>query len=152
MDIRKIKFIQENDQLEEITDGYSGAKIYKIIRSEQEKYFFLLFNYSFHSSSLNKIKKVLEIYKKLNIKSLEIIDFGKLGEKDYIIYNYIEGINLREFSDQFSCDKIRKIGTVIGREFIKVKKHKEEKEVFPITDLKQVSIEAITNFDQLLNK
>ncbi len=151
MDIRKIKFIQESDQIEEITDGYSGAIIYKIIR-KKENYFLKIFNYPFHSSSLEKIKNGLEIYKKLDIKSLEIIDSGRIEGKDYIVYNYIDGINLREYSNNLSCDEIKKIGTTIGREFFKVKNYKKEIEIFPIIDLKQVSSEAITNFDRLLNQ
>lgn len=109
MDIKKINFIKENGQLEGIKDGYSGAMIYKIIRGK-EKYFLKIFNYSFRSSSLEKIRKGLEIYKTLGINSMEILDSGKVEEKDYIIYNYIEGINLREYSNGFSIEEINQIG------------------------------------------
>lgn len=150
MDVKKIKFIKENDQLEEITDGYSGAIIYKLIRGK-ERYFLKIFNYSFHSSSLEKISKGLKIYKKLDIKSMEIIDSGKIGEKDYIVYNYIEGINLRKYSNAFSCEEINQIGRKIGKQLLKLKNYESyDKTLFPIINLRKITDEVVTQFNALL--
>lgn len=150
MDIKKINFIKENDQLEEIKDGYSGAMIYKIIRGK-EKYFLKIFNYSFHSSSLEKIRKGLEIYKTLGINSMEILDSGKAEEKDYIIYNYIEGINLREYSNGFSIEEINQIGRKIGKQLLKLKNYENyNKSLFPIINLRKITDEVVTQFNVLL--
>lgn len=150
MDIKEIKFIKESDQLEEITDGYSGAIIYKITRGK-EKYFLKIFNYSFHSLSLQKIKTGLEIYKILGIKSMEIIDYGKIDEKDYIVYNYIDGMNLREYSSELSCKEINEIGRKIGKELLKLKNYMDyDKTLFPIINLRKITEEVVAQFNVLL--
>lgn len=115
-DVYALKFINKTDIIEEIEDGYSGALIYKVIRGEN-RFFLKVFK---GILDIEKIKNCVSIYKKLNIKSLDIIDFGNIDniDKYYIVYNFIEGKNLKAYTntDEYSLKDVRKIGTVIGKE------------------------------------
>lgn len=135
MDIGKIKFLQDTDQLEEIKDGRSGAIIYKITRGNKN-YFLKIFHYLLNEKSINRIKKCLEVYKKLNIKSLDLIDYGSIDNcKYYLVYNYIDGIDLKKYGDCLSHDEIKTIGFHLGKQFLKLKRYQgNEKAWFPIID------------------
>lgn len=150
----KIKFIQKQDVIEEVIGGHSGALVYKITRNN-EKFFLKIFNSKLDKEKIMKIKAHTEIYKKLNIKSLKIIDYGEIEniDKYYIVYNFIEGINLHEYtsSDKFTLEDIRKIGEKIGKELLKLKKYKNyDKNLFKNNDIKESNEEIVNNFNSLL--
>lgn len=148
---KDIHFITPNDIVEEVSDGYSGAYIYKITKSE-EKYFLKIFKGQLTEEKITKIKSVCEIYKTLKINSLEIIDFGNLDKYDkyYIIYNFVEGINLKKYTDTEKFDKndIRKIGKKIGIEFLKLKQYENyDSDIFPPKDINNIVKTAVDNFN-----
>ena len=154
-DIYKLKFIKENDIIEEVKDGYSGALLYKITRNESN-FFLKIFNGKLTKKEKKKIKNCISIYKKLNIKSLSIIDMGNISNSDnyYIVYNFIEGINLKEYTkiNNFSPSDIRKFGEKIGQELLKLKNYKDYNiELFISEKIEDLVETTINNFDLLLN-
>ncbi len=154
MKMSDVKFLCKKDRLETIKGGYSGAFLYKISR-ENKNYFLKIFNYTLTKNSINRIKKGLEVYKKLNIKSLELIDHGpvKNSNQYYIVYNYIDGVDLKKYGDQISLDEINKIGVYFGKQFLKLKKYQgKENAFFPIVNLDKVTKDAIENFNLLLKE
>lgn len=150
-DVYKIKFINKTDVIEPVEDGYSGALIYKIIRGEN-KFFLKVFK---GILDIEKIKNCVSIYKKLNIKSLDIIDFGNIDNLDryYIVYNFIEGKNLKAYTtnDEYSLDYLRKIGTIIGKELLKLKTYENyNNHLFMSNDINVTIENTKNNFNLIL--
>ena len=150
-DIHTIKFVKETDIIEEIEDGYSGALLYKITRGK-DKFFLKVF---IGAVNIEKIKKCVSIYKELNIKSLDIIDFGNIDnlEKYYIVYNIIEGENLKSYtkSERFTLEDVRKMGTIIGKELLKLRNYKDYNNELFISDNIHIIVDnAKNNFNLLL--
>lgn len=150
-DVYTIKFINKTDIIEPVEDGYSGALIYKIIRGEN-KFFLKVFK---GTLDIEKIKNCVSIYKKLNIKSLDIIDFGNIDNVDkyYIVYNFIEGKNLKTYTtnDEYSLDNLRKIGTIIGKELLKLKTYDNyNNHLFMSNDINVIIENTKNNFNLIL--
>lgn len=150
-DVYTIKFINKTDVIEPVEDGYSGALIYKVIRGEN-KYFLKVFK---GILDIEKIKNCVSIYKKLNIKSLDIIDFGNIDNLDkyYIVYNFIEGKNLKAYTttDEYSLEDLRKIGTMIGKELLKLKTYDNyNNNLFMSDDINLIIEDTKNNFKLLL--
>lgn len=149
-----IEFVKKQDIIEEVPDGHSGALLYKITRNK-DKFFLKIFNEKFDEQNIIKIKQYLEIYKKLNINSLDIIDYGAIRElnKYYIVYNFIEGINLKVYTQGDKCtqQEVIELGKHIGRELLKLKNHKDyNQKLFEYEDI-QILVNSVTNnFDLIL--
>ena len=152
-DIYSIQFINKTDVIEEVKDSYSGALIYKVIRGK--KIFFVkVFK---EKLNIEKIKKSASIYKELNIKSLDIIDFGKVDYTNqyYVVYNFIKGINLKEYtrSDKYSLKNVREFGTIIGKELLKLKAYENyDNHLFKADDIGMITKTAMKNFNTLLKQ
>lgn len=148
-DVYAIKFIKKTDIIESIEDGYSGALLYKITRGK-DKYFLKVFK---RRLDIEKIKESVSIYKRIGIKSLDIIDSGNINNSDrnYIVYNFIEGKNLKIYtnSDEYSLKDLRKIGTKIGKELLKLKEYKEHN-TFITDDINTIVDNAQNKFNLLL--
>lgn len=152
--LKEIKFIEEGDTLEEVSDGFSGAQLYFVIK-KNEKYFLKIFNEKFDFNKIDILKKQLEIYKKLNIKSIEIIDFGKIEnpEEYYIVYNYIDGQNLKRITDskEYNLQYIRNLGRKIGKQLSKLREYNQyDKELFEFKDINKLTENIINNFNLML--
>lgn len=150
-DIYELEFIKNTDIIEEIEDGYSGALIYKITRDEN-KFFLKIFK---GTLGIEKVKQCISIYRKLNIKSLDIVDFGYVDKFDkyYIVYNFIEGVNLKSYTktDVFSLADVRKIGETIGKELLKLKTYKDyNNDLFTPDNIDIIIDNAKKNFNLLL--
>lgn len=120
-DFQSIKFIKENDLL--IPTNKDCFDAFKIIRNNDIFYLKLLKD----KIDINLLKKKLEIYKLLKIKTLDIIDVGYINNGDpYIIYNFIDGTNLKEYTNEgnFKFDDIRALGKCVGKELLKLKEYK----------------------------
>lgn len=149
-----ITFVNEKDIVEEVDDGHSGALLYKITRNK-EKFFLKVFNTQFNIQKIEEIKNYISIYKKLKIKSLEIIDYGNIENfnKHYIVYNFIEGINLKKYTDidEYRLEEVKQIGTYIGKELLKLKMYEDyDKELFKYNDIDNFIKEVINNFYLIL--
>lgn len=149
-----IKFVNSGDVIEKVEDGHSGALIYKITKGK-EKFLLKIFNEKFNEKKIRKIKKSLSIYKKLEIKSLDIIDYGNIENynKYYIVYNFIEGKNLKIYtnSDKYNLEDIRKYGEFIGKELLKLKKYKNyDKDLFKCDDINILVEKSVNNFYSIL--
>lgn len=152
--LKEIKFIEEGDTLEEVSDGFSGAQLYFVIK-KNEKYFLKIFNEKFDFNKIDILKKQLEIYKKLNIKSIEIIDFGKIENPEgyYIVYNYIDGQNLKRITDskEYNLQYIRNLGRKIGKQLSKLREYNQyDKELFEFKDINKLTENIINNFNLML--
>ena len=103
-----------------------------------------------------KIEKNAFIYEKLNIKSLHIIEIGyiKSCEKYYILYNFIDGQNLKIYNDEQNADlkNIREIGKTIGQQLLKLKKYgnSDDKSNLGVYDIKSDIKNSIDNFQLLM--
>ncbi len=149
-----IKFLDKQDIIEEVEDGYSDCLVYKITKGKH-KYFLKIFPERFDEQKINRIKKYIEIYEKLKIKSLKVIEYGKIEgfEKYYMIYNFIEGSNLRVCtnSENYALNDIRKIGEHIGKEMLKLKNYEQyDKQAFEQKQIKDLTTKAIANFYHVL--
>lgn len=149
-----LKFVNKDDIVQEIDDGYSGALLYKIIRNK-EKFLVKVFKGQFRKETIIKIKKILEIYKKLEIKSLDIIDYGDIQHLDkyYIVYNFIEGENLKKYTnnDKYGLKQVNEIGKYIGNELLKLKMYEDyDKELFKNEDIDIQLDKIIENFYSIL--
>ena len=150
-DIYSLKFINKTDIIEEVEEVFSGALLYKVTRGEN-KFFLKIFK---GTLDIDKVKKSVSIYKKLNIKSLDIIDFGTVENLDkcYIVYNFIEGKNLKAYTntDEFSLSEVRKIGTIIGKELLKLKVYEDyDNDLLVSEDIDVIINNAENNFNLLL--
>ncbi len=150
-DVYIVPFINKTDIIEEVNDGYSGALLYKIIRGKN-KFFLKVFN---RILNITKIEDIIYIYKKLKIKSLNIIDFGNIDKlnRSYIVYNFVEGENLKIYTntDDYNLDDIRNIGAIIGQKLLKLKTYKDYNNcVFKNTNVDDIINKAIMNLNILL--
>ena len=150
-DIYSLKFINKTDIIEEVEEGYSGALLYKVTRGEN-KFFLKIFK---GTLNIDKVKKSVSLYKKLKIKSLDIIDFGTVDNLDkcYIVYNFIEGKNLKAYTnnDEFSLSDVRKMGKIIGKELLKLKTYEDyDNDSFVSEDIDLIINNAENNFNLLL--
>lgn len=153
-DIHIIDFIKNEDSIEKVEDGHSGALLYKITRGKN-KYFLKIFNNILDEDNIRRLKKQLEIYKYLNINSLYIIEYGSIKDlnKYYIVYNYIDGVNLKVYtdSDEYSLKDVRNIGKCIGKEILKLNMYeKYDKDLFFHKDIDSLTKEIINNFYLML--
>ncbi len=153
--LQEIKFINEEDIIEKIEDGHSGALIYKIER-KNKKYFLKVFNQKYNEEKVKKIYETTRIYKELNINSLKIIDYGDIqnGDKYYILYNYIEGTNLKQYIKNENIDEnhIYELGKKIGKELLKLKNYNEyDKLLFKEKEDEKELINIIHKFKNMLN-
>lgn len=150
-----IPFVNKYDKVEKILKGgHSPASLYKIIREDKE-FFLKIFDEEYNEKHILKIRQGLEIYKRLDINSLEIIDYGKIKEnnKYYIVYNFIQGENLKTYTNlaEFTLQDIRKLGEKIGKELLKLENYKDfNKEVFKQPNLDIQTKEVIDNFYSMM--
>lgn len=154
VNLHEIKFIQTNDIIDKVDDGYSGALLYKITRGEK-KYFLKIFK---EKLIHEKIEKIVYIYKKLNIKSLHIIKTGyiKSCKNYYIIYNFIDGQNLKVHNNEQNTDfkSIRKAGKVIGKQLLKLKNYNNCDDIsfFNVYNINNDIQNTINNFQILMKE
>jgi len=140
IDLYKIKFLRDNDKIEDVFGGHSGALIYKIIRDDKN-YFIKIFKDKYSENKIRKCKEIIQIYNKIDVKTLEIIDYGIVKELDgyYIVYNFIEGKCLKDFTntDEYSLEDVRMYGKYIGEKMLKLKNYKEySDDLFKFSDIK----------------
>lgn len=149
-----VDFVKAGDVIENVEDGHSGAFIYNITRYN-EKYFLKVFNEKFSEEKINKIKEYVSIYKRLKIKSLDIIDYGNIENENkwYIVYNFIDGVNLKIYtnSDKCTLEDVKKYGQFIGKELLKLRKYEDyDKDLFKHNDINILVKEIISNFYLIL--
>lgn len=149
-----IKFVDKNDIVEQINDGRSDALIYKVKRGKS-KFFLKVFNEKFDEDNLTKLKEHLEIYKKLNIKSLEIIAYGDIKNfnKYYIVYNFIDGLNLKTYtySNKYTLEDAKRFGKYVGKEMLKLKNYEDyDRKLFDRNDIYSFIQEVISNVYSML--
>lgn len=147
----EIKFIQINDIIEKVEDGYSGALLYKVTRGEK-KFFLKIFK-----EILNKVKieKIVSIYADLNIKSLNLIETGYIKNRKnyYIIYNFIEGKNLKVYNNEQNTNlkSIRKEGETIGKQLLKLKNYYNyDEKLFKAYDINEDIQNTMSSFQILM--
>lgn len=135
-----------------IDGGYSGA-ISLLIMKSGKKYFCKIYNYKV---DFNYIRNCLDIYKKLNINSLEFLDYGTLFGDQYcfVVYNYIEGICLNNYINKrnLNKNKIINYGIKVGNVAKNLKDYKyyDEKD-FSIISIINETKSIVDGVKSLLN-
>lgn len=101
-----------------IDGGFSGAELYKV-RKNSVMYFMKIYNYVFSDDEIKRLEEICKIYKEHRIKSLSVAEHGKLENEDkyYILYNYIEGIDVETHSEEnLSLDETYEMGVNLGKQ------------------------------------
>ena len=122
--------------IEEIVGGHSGAKMYKA-RKDDNIYCLKIRNGLADDKYFNKIKEISQIYKEIQVNSLEVYDCGNLDKdaKHYILYNYIDGVDFKVYSDEnLNDEELYNSGRNLGKKFKVLKEYKLPKDTF-IDDL-----------------
>lgn len=114
MQLEKINFLKEVDNIEIIKKGHSGAYKYLITKGKK-RYFLKIGNF-------NISKDLEKIFNNNNISHPTIFDSGKYDdEMNYIIEEYIDGKNLKEELDNLDNKFIYEYGFEIGSQYKKLR-------------------------------
>lgn len=123
--IRKnISFIKEEHEISFMTGGYSGAITVNI----NDSYFLKIVDY--REGLIKRVKEILEIYAKLNIKTVELVEAGIL-EKDrkcYFIYKFIKGESVSKLTKSKDIEFFYDTGIEIGNLVYKLKNYNKNTE------------------------
>lgn len=130
--------IIDETTLEEIIGGHSGSKLYKL-KCNDNIYCIKLFENS--KQDLNVIKTICNIYSTLGIPSLKLVAEGQNKQsKNYVLYNYIEGSDLKTLSKQLSDSKIYEYGIKLGEYLKKLKNFSlEDANIIPAVDINKLT-------------
>ena len=112
--VNKINYFDDKAIFEPINDSNSGAILKKVI--DNDKTYFLKI-VSKDSIDINKIKKTLKIYKKNNIDTVELLNYGCIEKKAYLIYNFIDGYALNTVYDKYGLTDYYDMGFNIGYKY-----------------------------------
>lgn len=143
MMVDNISFLKNAADIEEITEGYSGAYKYRF-NKDNKLYFLKIGKFAIDRELENTLNEA-------NILHPKIIEFGKYdAENNYIIEEYIEGNNLKEELDHYDCKFIYEFGFKIGEQYRNLRKLHPD---IPMTDEKYESyiIEVNKKIDRCKN-
>ena len=137
--------------LEEIIGGHSGSKLYKLKHGDN-LYCIKLFENSKQDSNI--IKTICNIYSILGIPSLKLIAAGQNKQyENYVLYNYIEGTDLKTLSKEMSDSKIYEYGVKLGEYLRKLKNFSlEEANIIPIIDINKLTNRVNELYEKLMKK
>lgn len=130
--------IIDETTLEEIIGGHSGSKLYKL-KCNDNIYCIKLVENS--KQEFNVIKTICNIYSILGIPSLKLIAEGQNKQSEnYVLYNYIEGSDLKTLSKQLSDSKIYEYGIKTGEYLKKLKNFSlEDANIIPTVDINKLT-------------
>lgn len=136
--------------LEEITGGYSGAKLIRIRHGEQDLCVKIMPR-GLEEKSARRVREICEIYRNMGIDSLTFRGYGELEEgKHFYIYDYIDGESFKEYSNrELLPDEIRIAGKRLGQ---KLRTLKLDKNLAKSTNLSTDNIEKLTKYGVSLHE
>lgn len=104
--------------IEEITGGYSGAKLLRL-RSGQQDYCIKIMPERLSEGSAERVKEICELYRKAGINSLSLKGYGNLETENrhFYIYDYIVGESFKAYSErELTETEIRAEGERLGKQ------------------------------------
>lgn len=116
-DIKQIHYFKDIVSIEQIKKGYHKRKKYKII-TENRSYFLKIHHSKLKSEEIMQGKKLYEIYQKLNIPNVPLLDLIEYKNETIFIYPFFEGSNLKDAN--LSMKEYYKYGTKVGQQIIKL--------------------------------
>ena len=136
--ISEINFFSDNASFEVIRDSNSGAILRKV-KDNNNTYFLKIIKNG--NINIDKVKKIIEIYKKNNVNTIELLDYGHINNYVYLIYNFIDGLALNITYDKYSVSDYNKMGFKIGSSYRVINSSCEFDKYF----LNNYSINDLTN-------
>lgn len=118
-DIKQIHYFKDIISIEQIKKGYHKRKKYKII-TENGSYFLKTHHSKLKSEEIMQGKKLYEIYQKLNIPTVPLLNLIEYKNETIFIYPFFEGTNLKD--SNLSMKEYYKYGTKVGQQIIKLQK------------------------------
>lgn len=115
--IKEIDFFSDKAIFEPITDSNSGAILRKVIDGNHEYFLKIV---SKNSVDIEKLKKIINIYEKGNVDTIQLLKYGWIDDKIYLIYNFIEGAALNTIYDKHTSDDFYNMGFTIGCQYRKI--------------------------------
>lgn len=112
--ISKIDFFSDKAIFEPINDSNSGAILRKV-KDENNTYFLKIVQNN--KIDIDKIKKIIQIYEKYDINTIDLLDYGCVNNKVYLIYNFIDGFALNTVYDKYSIDDYSNMGFNVGTSY-----------------------------------
>jgi len=138
---------------EEITGGYSGAKLLRLRYAGKDRCVKIMPR-GLEERSARRVREICEIYRKVGIDSLSLRGYGELDEgRHFYIYDYIEGESFKEYSNrELSRGEIRKAGTELGRKLRVLKEFEDyENDLIQTDDTKQLTLSGQELYKSLTN-
>lgn len=112
--IPKIDLFSDKAIFEPINDSNSGAILRKV-KDENNTYFLKIVQNN--KIDIDKIKKIIQIYEKYDINTIDLLDYGCVNNKVYLIYNFIDGFALNTVYDKYSIDDYSNMGVNVGTSY-----------------------------------
>lgn len=125
-EVRKsIQFIEDDDNIEQVHGGYSGAYTYKIMKKGKQYFLKILKN---KENAIQRINEIIDAYKKCDIDTVNLIDCGIIEKYDvyYCIYDWIDGIGLNTLIAVKDITYFYDIGKKVGEKLKLLKQLKTE--------------------------
>lgn len=116
--LNQIEFFKSCSSIEQDFRGHSSALRY-ICEKDNQKYFIKIYE----SNRLNDIKIIDNIYNELKIPTAKIFEINYLEkfDKTFVVYEFIEGKTLLEFTKEKSLKDIEEVGMRVGKHLSKFK-------------------------------
>lgn len=113
----KIPFFSKEAIFEDITDSNSGAILKKVI-DQTHTYFLKIIDND--KVDIDKLKEIITIYEKAEVKTIQLLNYGYLEDKIYLIYNFIEGLALNKIYHIYQPNDFYHMGYEIGCSYKKI--------------------------------
>lgn len=147
--ISKIKFFSDNASFKIINDSNSGAILRKV-KDNNNTYFLKIIKNN--NINIDEVKKIIEIYKKNNVNTIELLDYGHINDYVYLIYNFIDGFALNMTYDKYSISDYNKMGFKIGNSYRVINSScKFDKHFFNNYNINDLANQFIYSFTKLYN-
>ena len=102
--------------------------------------------------NIDEVKKIIEIYKKNNVNTIELLDHGHINDYVYLIYNFIDGLALNMTYDKYSISDYNKMGFKIGNSYRVINLScKIDKHFFNNYNINDLANQFIYSFTKLYN-
>lgn len=133
------KILNDKSSLKKIDGGHSGSALYQI-QNNSDLYCMKIFNNSDYNSKV--IRTICDIYKTLKIPSLNVIEESENDNTEkYIIYNFIDGLDLKTLSKNMTETEIYKYGFILGDYLKKLRNYSDKN----ISMIPKVNINKLTS-------
>ena len=131
-DIKKIHYFKDIVSIEQIKKGYYERKKYKVI-GQNENYFIKTHHRKLIQQEIVQEKKLYEIYQKLNIPIVPLLDLIEYKNETIFVYPYFDGITLKDA--KLMIEEYYKYGVKIAQEVMKLQRASVDSKLFSKVNL-----------------